>query len=121
MSIATTLTVLGIIAAFLLSAAGLVGTWAALKTGRNAQTLKNYKDLAESYQAKSESQEGEIRDLKGENRELLSQVSELQGKMSVLQELVRSAVESLASGTSGNQEILDRLDKLTRSIQGNKL
>jgi predicted nucleic acid-binding Zn-ribbon protein len=115
-NISVVLSVLGVVITILLAAAGAVGTWAALRVGRNAQTLTNYRDAAGSWKERSEAQESEISELRGEVVHLKAENAELRGQMTVLRDLFKSAVSELANSTS-NREVLDRIETMTRGIQ----
>jgi hypothetical protein len=90
---------LGIILSALLIIGTSVGTWAALRTGKQSQIIKNYRDAANSWREKSEAQEAiskeqqeEIRQLRFEledvKRNTAARVSELETQVSVLQGIV---------------------------------
>jgi predicted RNase H-like nuclease (RuvC/YqgF family) len=117
-------TVFGILITCLLTAAGGVGTWAALRVGRNAQTLRNYRDAADSWKEKSDSQDGKIRDqeseitrLQKENGSLRNEIAELRGQINVLTSLVKTAITEMASNAS-NKDVLERLEKLVNVRRG---
>jgi peptidoglycan hydrolase CwlO-like protein len=118
MSSSELITLFGILITVLLSVAAGVGAWAALRVGRNAQTLKNFQNSADSWKERSEAQdakiqdqESEIGDLKKENGELRNKLAQQQGRIDVLTELVRSAISELASSNASN-DVLQRLEAI---------
>lgn len=118
MSSSELITLFGILITVLLSVAAGVGAWAALRVGRNAQTLKNFRDSADSWKERAEAQDAKIRDqeseitgLKTENGELREQMAKQQGRIDVLTELVRSAISELASSSTSN-DVLKRLEAI---------
>lgn len=111
------ITTIAIVLATLLAVAGSVGTWAALRVGRNAQTLKNFRDSADSWKGKATAQESEISDLQKENTKLKSEIAELRGQVHALGDLVRTAISELASPSNAqHQEVLERLDRIAKKL-----
>lgn len=95
---------LGAILAVLLILGTSVGTWAALRTGRQSQIIKNYRDAANSWREKSEAQEAEIRQLRTELEETRrtneqyqarsqAKISELETQLTILQNIVTARDE----------------------------
>lgn len=94
-----TLLSLGIgLVAVLLTAAGIIGTWLALRVSRNTQVVTNYKAAADAWQARAVAQGDEIKGLQESLEETRHQNTELQAKVNVLQDLVtgRHAVDELS-------------------------
>lgn len=121
MSTDTLISIFGPLLATLLTIAGIIGTWAALRVGKNAQTLKNFRDSADSWKEKSQAQEVEITDLRKENSQLKSEIAELRGKVSTLGDLVATAISELASpSNSQHKEVLERLDSIANKLGGSK-
>lgn len=102
------LTLVGILVAVLLGAGTVVGTWAALKVGRNTTVLSNYKAAAESAQSVATSLDGEVKQLRAELAEAKETASleraqwaaanaELQARIGILQDLAtgHSTLEAL--------------------------
>ena len=109
------LTLFGTLISVLLAVAGGIGTWAALRVGRNAQVINNFRTTAESWQAVAESQQTELDEVKTENAALRKQLAEVQGKVTVLTDLVRSALTSMAASTP--KEVIDKIDALVSSLE----
>lgn len=95
---------LGAILAVLLILGTAVGTWAALRTGRQSQIIKNYRDAANSWREKSEAQEAEIRQLRSELDESrrateqyqlssTARIAELETQVTILQNIVTAREE----------------------------
>lgn len=106
----------------LLAIAGAVGTWAALRVGRNAQTITNYRDALQSWKERSEAQDTKIDEQQGEIGELQSEVhklktenAELRGQVNTLRDAIsgRQIFDNLAEAFNRqHQELMERLDKL---------
>jgi hypothetical protein len=89
-----------------LSIVGVLGTviaigtllGVALRVGRNTQTVNNYRESAQAWEAKARVQEDTINGQKEQISDLQHQVGELQGKLAVLSELVtgKAILEDLA-------------------------
>jgi len=93
------LSTLGGLIAVLLALAGGIGTWAALRVGKNAQVLSNYKNVAESWEARARAVEAE-RDAKDEQlRQATAQIAELHAKNAALMDMASGhpAIEKLAA------------------------
>lgn len=89
--------------------------------GKNAQTLKNFRDSADSWKEKATAQEAEISDLRHENSQLKSEIAELRGKVSTLGDLVATAISELASPSNAqHKEVLERLDSIARKLGGSR-
>lgn len=127
------LSTVGVILGVLVVLAGAIGTWAAFRVGRNAQTVSNYRDAlqswkerSESVEAKSKEQDNEIHELQTRVNTLESEKAELAGQVKVLRDAIsgRQSFDSIVS-TLGVQhreileafskqhiELIGRLDKL---------
>jgi predicted negative regulator of RcsB-dependent stress response len=89
-----------------LSIVGVLGTviaigtllGVALRVGRNTQTVNNYRESAQAWEAKARVQEDTIESQKKQISDLQHQVGELTGKLAVLSELVtgKAVLEELA-------------------------
>lgn len=93
----------GLLAALLILGTA-VGTWAALRTGRQSQIIKNYRDAANSWREKSEAQEAEISQLRSELNESkrateqyqaisMARIADLETQVAVLQNIVTAREE----------------------------
>lgn len=118
MNTTTVVTIFGILITILLSAAGVVGTWAALRVGKNAQTIKNYRSAADSWKERAEAQDAKITEqneeisrMHTENTALRQEIAELRGQIGILTALVRSAISDLASSNTG-MAVIDRLEQI---------
>jgi len=131
--VSTFLSTFGVILAALVVVAGAIGTWAAFRVGRNAQTVSNYRDAlqswkerSESVEAKSKEQDSEILELQGRVHTLEAENADLQGQIRVLRDAIsgRQTFDAIVN-TLGKQhqeileafsrqhvELIGRLDKL---------
>jgi predicted nucleic acid-binding Zn-ribbon protein len=108
-------TTIAIVLATLLAAAGAVGTWAALRVGRNAQTLTNYRDAIQSWKERSETQESEISELRQQLNQMKTENADLRGQVKTLRDAVsgRNGFDNLENTLARQHtELLGRLDKL---------
>jgi len=89
------------IASFLLTAAGIVGM--GFRVGSNTQTVKNYRDTAQSYKERADAQEVQISSLQAALANKDHQIAELQAKMEVLERLVlgESTAKALRADHAG--------------------
>lgn len=107
-SSSTVLTLVGLLIAVVVAFAGVVGTWAALRVGRNTTVLSNYKQAAESAQTVADSLKSEVEQLRAELAEAKATAqrerdqwtksnAELQARISILQDLAtgHSALDAL--------------------------
>lgn len=108
----------GTLISVLLAIAGGIGAWAALRVGRNAQIINNFRTSSESWEKVARAQEEELREVKEENAELRRALAEVRGQVAVLTALVRKSIESLASSTP--REVIDKIGELMSSIEGKK-
>lgn len=111
-------TIISVIA-LLVTAATVVG--GSFRLARNTQTVSNYRDAAQAWQAKADAQQGELDELKTELAEKQSQISdqqkqiaELSGRMRTLQDMMvgQNALETLRT------EIGTARDQIIGAIQG---
>ena len=102
----------GTLIALLLAGAGAIGTWAALRVGKNAQVLKNYRDVAASWKEKAEAQEDQIKDLITDLATAHAETNRLSDRVTFLQDAVtgKSAIDALAAQTT------ERYDSLSKQI-----
>ena len=101
----------GLLALFI-AALGVIGGWAALRVSKQTQTVKNFRDAAESWRQKSESQDNRIAELEHENAELRKQLADLQGQVTVLRDLATGAsaiAEHEAKADRRQESIMTRL------------
>lgn len=104
----------------LLACALAVGTWAALRTGRTAQIVANYKGAAESAQALAESLQAEMGRMKNQHA---AEVADLQqqlranGERMHAQDLVMAELRDMITGAS----MLDRLTGQLGDMQATML
>jgi cell division protein FtsB len=109
------LTALGALLVALLTVAGIVGTWAALRVGRNAQTISNYRDAISSWKERSEAQDQELTEVRTQLDKLKSENAELRGQINTLRDAIsgRSVFDGLSEALAKqHRELLDRIDKL---------
>jgi peptidoglycan hydrolase CwlO-like protein len=109
-SSAALLSVFGTLIIVLLAAAGAVGTFAALRVGRHAQTVKNFSDAARSWREKAEAQESDLSTVKTDNAALQAEVTTLQAQVAALQaqvaalrELVRPVLQELLASPASTE------------------
>lgn len=102
---------------------GSIGTVAAIRVGKNTQTVENYeknaaswKELAEASDAKIEHLQEQNADLQHQNAEQAKLIADLQGKIAVLQDVVtgKTAVETMA------QEMRHALTSIGNEVAANK-
>lgn len=103
-TVVTWLAVLG----FLITAGGLIGV--SMRVGRNSQTVANYREAAQSWEAKAKAQEGQLEELKEADAAKASQITELTAKVQLLQDMVtgKTAIEQLAAQVA---ETFQRIDE----------
>jgi cell division protein FtsB len=123
MSASTVLIILGSLVGILLVTAGTVGTWAAMRVGKNTQTVSNYREAAQSWQLKSQAQGAEIKELQAENTELRKQVADLSGQVGVLRDLITGASAVAEHDTRVNayhSEVMARLAALEDLVRSTR-
>jgi vancomycin resistance protein YoaR len=110
----------------LLLIAGGVGTWAAMRVGKNTQVVANYKASAESWESRANALKEQVEGLKGELGEVKANatrekqqsgevIAALQAKVATLQDLVtgQHAVEVLTNRVDDRfNDISDRIESL---------
>jgi len=112
----------------LLVAATSVGAWAALRVGKNTQTVANYREAAASWREKSDSQQAEIADLRqqlSENRTAAAEaqaaastkVADLEAQVHVLQGVVTGRAQLEALGTELNTSVASIREQLATMHQ----
>ncbi|MCW2929973.1 MAG: hypothetical protein JWM19_935 [Actinomycetia bacterium] len=82
----------------LIVAAGAIGTWGAMRIGRNTQILATYKAAAEGWENLANSLKAEKSDVEGRLDKAMTTVKGLEAKNQTLQDLVtgQPAIESLS-------------------------
>jgi flagellar motility protein MotE (MotC chaperone) len=114
------LDILGSLVAIVLAGAGGIGAWAALRVGRNTQTVTNYREAARSWQAKSESQDAEIAELQRENADLRKQVADLSGQVAVLRDMITGTsilTDHDGKVTAYHKEVMGQLTALLALVK----
>jgi len=92
------ISVLGGVIAALIAIAGGLGTWAALRVGKNSQLIANYKATAESWEVRANGLRAEKEGLEDQYAKAMGSITSLQSKVSTLESLAtgQPAVEKLA-------------------------
>jgi len=82
----------------LLTVAGIVGAWLAVRTGQNTQTVRNFQDAAASWREKAESVAADLLTVQTELAALRAAHDKLQQAYNTLRDVVtgRSALEALS-------------------------
>lgn len=82
---------------FVVAVAALAGT--AWRVGKNTQTVNNYRESAQSWEARAKSYEEDLADVTAKNEDFQRQISEMQGKIHILEEVAsgRAAMEALTT------------------------
>jgi predicted RNase H-like nuclease (RuvC/YqgF family) len=96
------LTVLGIGLTLLVAFAGSIGTWAALRVGRNTSVLSNYKQAAESAQAVAASLKAEVEQLRAELAEAKDERTREQSEWSTKNASMESRIAILQDLATGH-------------------
>ena len=120
MSSGVILDVLIALVALVITAAGTIGAWAALRVGKNTSTVSNYREAAQSWRLKSESQDAEIKELQSENADLRKQVADLSGQVGVLRDMITGAsaiADHDGRVTTYHQEVMGRLTALEQLVR----
>lgn len=83
------------VVAVLIVVAGAVGTWAALRVGKNTGVVSQFRDaaasseaLARSYKSQMDNQEYQITDLQRQLSDRDKEIKVLQGQMDIMKDLV---------------------------------
>jgi uncharacterized coiled-coil DUF342 family protein len=81
----------------LLTMAGSVGVWLAMRTGQNTQTVKNFRDAAASWREKAEALAADLATIQSELTTLRAQYDQLMAEHNMLKDVVsgRTAIEAL--------------------------
>lgn len=98
----------------LLGTALVIGTWAALRTGSTSQTIRNFRDNAESWELKSKAKDGEIADLQAGLATAQEALAKATGKVRDMEDMVSGtkAVEALRT------EMLEQFRQTRKLIGG---
>lgn len=125
------------VVALLIVVAGILAV--TFRNARTAQSIKNWRELAESYEAKSNQQEGKIAELQhkaveetrtreAEMKKKDIQISNLQERVSTLQEILtgRAAFEELSLAITGlvsqlqerTSESLSQMNEIRSELRG---
>ena len=122
------ISVLGGLVALIITIAGGVGTWAALRVGRNSQVIANYKATAESWENRASGLKAENEGLQDELTDARREISELTSKNDTLRELAtgQPAVQQISAEMKAGFESItqkmerfgDRLENMQGVING---
>lgn len=82
----------------LLTIAGSLGVWLAMRTGQNTQTVRNFRDAAASWREKAEAMAADLATIQAELTTLRAQHEKLQQEHNVLRNVVsgKSALDALS-------------------------
>ena len=107
------LSILGGLIAVLIVIAGGIGTWAALRVGKNTQVLSNYKTAADSWEARARALEAEKNTKEDQIQVMTATITELHAKNAALMDMASGhpSVERLAT------EMRDSFKKLSERIE----
>jgi hypothetical protein len=117
----TVLSIAGGLIAVLITAAGIIGTWAALRVGRNTQITANYRATAESWESLATSLTAEKAELEHKLDEAMLTIASLNTKVSTLQELATGhpAVERLSRDMNRSfQTLTIQMNRIEDSLKG---
>jgi hypothetical protein len=117
----TVLQVLGGLIAALVAAAGIIGTWAALRVGRNSQIISTYRASAESWENRANSLSAEKQGVEEQLSGALQAVQSLQAKNDALQGLVtgQPAVEKLSRDMNRKfSELTEHIRRIENALKG---
>jgi hypothetical protein len=120
-AVTTVLSVAGGLIAVLITAAGIIGTWAALRVGRNTQITANYRATAESWESLATSLTAEKAELEHKLDEAMLTIASLNTKVSTLQELATGhpAVERLSRDMNESfQTLTIQMNRIEDSLKG---
>jgi gas vesicle protein len=92
--IITVTAVLGV----LLTVAGSLGVWLAMRTGQNTQTVRNFRDAAQSWREKAEAMAADLVTVQGELTQLRIEYDQLKQEHNVLRDVVsgKSTLDALS-------------------------
>lgn len=119
--VTTVLSIAGGLIAVLITAAGIIGTWAALRVGRNTQITANYRATAESWESLATSLTAEKGELEHKLDEAMVTIASLNTKVSTLQELATGhpAVERLSRDMNRSFQTLTlQMNRIEDSLKG---
>jgi hypothetical protein len=119
--VTTVLSIAGGLIAALLTAAGIIGTWAALRVGRNTQITANYRATAESWESLATSLTAEKAELEHKLDDAMVTIASLNTKVSTLQELATGhpAVEKLSRDMNKSfQTLTIQMNRIEDSLRG---
>lgn len=119
--ITTVLSIAGGLIAVLITAAGIIGTWAALRVGRNTQITANYRATAESWESLATSLTAEKSELEHKLEDAMVTIASLNTKVSTLQELATGhpAVEKLSRDMNKSfQTLTIQMNRIEDSLKG---
>jgi Tfp pilus assembly protein PilV len=119
--VTTVLSIVGGLIAVLITAAGIIGTWAALRVGRNTQITANYRATAESWESLATSLTAEKSELENKLEEAMVTITSLNTKVSTLQELATGhpAVERLSRDMNKSfQTLTIQMSRIEDSLRG---
>jgi biopolymer transport protein ExbB/TolQ len=119
--VTTVLSIAGGLIAVLITAAGIIGTWAALRVGRNTQITANYRATAESWESLATSLTAEKSELEHKLEEAMVTIASLNTKVSTLQELATGhpAVERLSRDMNKSfQTLTIQMNRIEDSLKG---
>ena len=119
--VTTVLSIAGGLIAVLITAAGIIGTWAALRVGRNTQITANYRATAESWESLATSLTAEKAELEHRLDDAMVTIASLNTKVSTLQELATGhpAVEKLSRDMNQSFKTLtQQMNRIENSQKG---
>lgn len=119
--VTTVLSVAGGLIAVLITAAGIIGTWAALRVGRNTQITANYRATAESWESLATSLTAEKSELEHKLEEAMVTINSLNTKVSTLQDLATGhpEVEKLSRDMNKSfQTLTIQMNRIEHSLKG---
>lgn len=120
-SASSILGILGGIIVALIAVAGGVGTWAALRVGKNAQTLANFRTSAESWENLANSRKAEIDGLQEQLTQAMGTINSLQAKNVTLKELATGhpAVEKLTNDIGNSfRQLTAQMTRIEKALKG---
>jgi biopolymer transport protein ExbB/TolQ len=117
----TVLSVIGGLIASLIAVAGVVGTWAALRVGRNAQVLSTYKASAESWESLANSLKAEKESVEAQLDKALATVRALEARNAALQDLVtgQPVIEMVSRDMkTGFDKLTEQMARIEETLKG---
>jgi cell shape-determining protein MreC len=101
---------LGIFLTLILTIAASVGVWAAMRVGKNTQTISNYKNAAESASALAQSLQAELAELRQQqqqdNERTRQKETDYQAEIAALTAKVQ-VLEDLATGQTAMKTLME--------------